>query len=249
MTEEPYRWLEAIGNRREYIRDQLKGGTPVFAVSRPEGIFLFGIGQGMSKVFEIYDRHAFAALGHPVDIEKVRQSAIEAAHLEGFNRSTHDVTLRRLIGFALSPSLKNSFEQIFSPPLMVEAIFAEVGETQPEDILCRVHYDGNHHWETSGVLVAHTDSDKEKEAHDWLVKQLSSLPSTANSQPSTALQPVAAACLAAWRALTENKPFAEITVSNEFPPNVNGKHIEAALLDRSATGSVHYRPLSFAQLK
>ena len=24
MTEEPYRWLEAIGNRREYIKDQLK---------------------------------------------------------------------------------------------------------------------------------------------------------------------------------------------------------------------------------
>ncbi|HKQ36852.1 MAG TPA: 20S proteasome subunit A/B [Verrucomicrobiae bacterium] len=240
MTEEPYRWLEAIGNRREYIRDQLKGGTPVFAVSRPEGIFLFGIGQGMSKVFEIYDRHAFAALGHPVDIEKVRQSAIEAAHLEGFNRSTKDVTLRRLIGFALSPSLKNSFEQIFSPPLMVEAIFAELGETQPEDILCRLHYDGNHHWETSGVLVAHTEPEKEKEAHDWLVKQLAS---------ASNLQAVAGACLAAWRALTENKPFAELTVSNEFPPNVNGKHIEAALLDRSATGSVHYRPLSFAQLK
>ena len=245
MTEEPYRWLEAIGNRREYIRDQLKGGTPVFAVSRPEGIFLFGIGQGMSKVFEIYDRHAFAALGHPVDIEKVRQSAIEAAHLEGFNRSTKDVTLRRLIGFALSPSLKNSFEQIFSPPLMVEAIFAELGETQPEDILCRIHYDGNHHWETSGVLVAHTDPDKEKEAQEWLIKQLSS----SSSSSSSNLQPVAGACLAAWRALTENKPFAEVTVSNEFPPNVNGKHIEAALLDRSATGSVHYRPLSFAQLK
>jgi len=245
MTEEPYRWLEAIGNRREYIRDQLKGGTPVFAVSRPEGIFLFGIGQGMSKVFEIYDRHAFAALGHPVDIEKVRQSAIEAAHLEGFNRSTQDVTLRRLIGFALSPSLKNSFEQIFSPPLMVEAIFAELGETQPEDILCRIHYDGNHHWETSGVLVAHTDPDKEKEAQEWLIKQLSS----SSSSSSSNLQPVAGACLAAWRALTENKPFAEVTVSNEFPPNVNGKHIEAALLDRSATGSVHYRPLSFAQLK
>ena len=31
MTEEPYRWLEAIGNRREYISEQLKGGTPVFA--------------------------------------------------------------------------------------------------------------------------------------------------------------------------------------------------------------------------
>ena len=256
MTEEPYRWLEAIGNRREYIREQLKGGTPVFAVSRPEGIFLFGIGQGMSKVFEIYDRHAFTALGHPVDIEKVRQSAIEAAHLEGFNRSTKDVTLRRLIGFALSPSLKNSFEQIFSPPLMVEAIFAELGETQPEDILVRVHYDGNHHWETSGVVVAHTDPQKEKEAQDWLVKQLSS-PSPLNGERagvrgenvSSALQPVAAACLATWRALTEDKPFTDITISYEFPPNVNGKHIEAALLDRSASGNVHYRPLSFAQLK
>jgi proteasome alpha subunit len=242
MTEEPYRWLEAISNRREYIRDQLKGGTPVFAVSRPEGIFLFGLGQGMSKVFEIYDRHAFAALGHPVDIEKVRQSAIEAAHLEGFNRSTKDVTLRRLIGFALSPSLKNSFEQIFSPPLMVEAIFAELGETQPEDILVRVHYDGNHHWENSGIVVAHTDPKREKEAQDWLIKQL-------GVPPSGGLQPVAGACLAAWRALTEEKPFTEVTVSNEFPPNVNGKHIEAALLDRSASGNVHYRPLSFAQLK
>ena len=249
MTEEPYRWLEAIGNRREYIRDQLKGGTPVFAVSRPEGIFLFGIGQGMSKVFEIYDRHAFAALGHPVDIEKVRQSAIEAAHLEGFNRSTQDVTLRRLIGFALSPSLKNSFEQIFSPPLMVEAIFAELGETQPEDILCRVHYDGNHRWETSGVLVAHTDPDREAEAQEWLVKQIQQLGVPPLGGPQSGLQPVASACLAAWRALTENKPFAEVTVSNEFPPNVNGKHIEAALLDRSASGNVHYRPLSFAQLK
>ncbi len=254
MTEEPYRWLEAIGNRREYIRDQLKGGTPVFAVSRPEGIFLFGIGQGMSKVFEIYDRHAFAALGHPVDIEKIRQSAIEAAHLEGFNRSTKDVTLRRLIGFALSPSLKNGFEQIFAPPIMVEAIFAEVGATQPEDILCRIHYDGNHHWETSGVLVAHTDPDREREAQEWLQKQIGSLqssnnPSLQSSGDAAALQPVASACLAAWRALVENKPFAEVTVSNEFPPNVNGKHIEAALLDRSATGSVHYRPLSFAQLK
>jgi YihY family inner membrane protein len=44
MTEEPYRWLDAIGNRREYIREQLKGGTPVFALSRPEGILLLGVG-------------------------------------------------------------------------------------------------------------------------------------------------------------------------------------------------------------
>jgi hypothetical protein len=32
MTEEPYRWLEAVANRREYIRDQLKGGDAGFRV-------------------------------------------------------------------------------------------------------------------------------------------------------------------------------------------------------------------------
>src|SRR5258708_20103543 len=93
MTEEPYRWLEAIGNRREYIRDQLKGGTPVFAFSRPEGILLLGVGHGSSKVFEIYDRHGLAALGHPVDIEKVPQAPLQPAHMEGVNPSAQDVTL------------------------------------------------------------------------------------------------------------------------------------------------------------
>ena len=241
MTEEPYRWLEAISNRREYIREQLKGGTPVFAVSRPEGIFLFGIGQGSSKVFEIYDRHAFAALGHPVDIEKVRQSAIEAAHLEGFNRSPRDVTLRRLIGFALSPSLKNSFEQIFSPPIMVEAIFAELGETPQTDILVRLHFDGNHHYESSGVVVAYIDPKREKEAQEWLAQTI---------KPKDSLAEVANVCMTAWRAIADEKPFSELKVSNtDLPSQLNGKVVEAALLDRKATSHVHYRSLSLAQLK
>jgi len=164
MTEEPYRWLEAIGNRREYIRDQLKGGTPVFAVSRPEGILLLGVGPGQSKVFEIYDRHGLAALGHPVDIEKLRQAAIEAAHLEGFNRSSRDVTLRRLISFSLSGTLKNAFEQIFAPPIIVESVFAELGDHQAQDILVRLHYDGDHSYVTSGVLVAHRETTAETAA-------------------------------------------------------------------------------------
>src|SRR5215207_3852726 len=199
MTEEPYRWLEAIGNRREYIQDQMKGGTPVFALSRPEGILLLGVGQGQSKVFEIYDRHAFAALGHPVDIEKIRQAAIEAAHLEGFNRSPKDVTLRRLISFALSTTLKNGFEQIFSPPIMVESIFAEVGDLMTQDVLVRVHYDGNHHYETSGVLVAHSDAKKEDEAAAWVRN---------NIKAKDSLTQIASICLSAWQALVDDKTFA-----------------------------------------
>src|SRR4030095_3878039 len=172
MTEEPYRWLEAIGNRREYIREQMKGGTPVFALSRPEGILLLGVGQGSAKVFEFSARHAFGALGHPVDIEKLRQVAIEAAHMEGFNRSSKDVTLRRLISFALSTMLKNSFEQIFAPPFIVESVWAELGDTPAQDVLVRVEHDGNHSYETSVVLLAHADQKREGEAAAWLRQQL-----------------------------------------------------------------------------
>ena len=240
MTEEPYRWLEAIGNRREYIRDQLKGGTPVFAISRPEGIFLLGVGAGMSKVFEIYDRHAFAALGHPVDIEKIRQAAIEAAHVEGFNRSTKDVTLRRLISFALSTTLKNSFEQIFAPPLMVESIFAELGDSPKDDVLVRVHYDGNHHYVASGVLVAHSNAKQEEEGTAWLKQQF---------KANDSLAQVASICLSAWQAFREEKPFAELSPPAEPLLQIEGKTIEAALLDRKLRGPVHYRSLNLTQLK
>jgi proteasome alpha subunit len=232
MTEEPYRWLEAIGNRREYIRDQMKGGTPVFALARPEGILLLGVGQGQSKIFEIYDRHGFAALGHPVDIERIRQAAIEAAHVEGFNRSSKDVTLRRLISFALSTTLKNGFEQIFSPPFIVESIFAELGDAPASDVLVRVHYDGNHHYETSGVLVAHIDPKKESEAADWLRKNL---------KPEDSISRAASLCLTAWQALVDNKPFAELAPPEQPMVAIAGKTVEAALLDRKMTGPVHYR--------
>lgn len=237
MTEEPYRWLEAIGNRREYISEQLKGGTPVFALSRPEGILLVGVGIGQSKVFEIYDRHGFAALGHPVDIEKLRQAAIEAAHVEGFNRSSQDVTLRRLISFALSTTLKNSFEQIFAPPFIVESIFAELGETSAQDVLVRVHYDGNHHYESSGLLVAGSDRKKEEEAAAWLRKNL---------KPSDSLQHAASLCLAVWQAIAGEKTIADLAIPENPLLSIEGKIVEAALLDRKLPGPVHYRPLVLA---
>jgi proteasome alpha subunit len=240
MTEEPYRWLEAINNRREYIREQIKGGTPVFALSRPEGILLLGVGQGQSKVFEIYDRHAFAALGHPVDIEKLRQSAIEAAHMEGFSRSTKDVTLRRLISFALSTSLKNAFEQIFAPPFMVESVFAELSDTPGQDTLVRVHYDGNHHYESSGIIVAHHDSKREGEAATWLRQNL---------RGDDSLLQVTSLCLAAWKALTDDKPFAEVTRPNPPLHSIDGKTVEVAVLDRKAPGAVHYRALDISPAK
>jgi len=143
MTEEPYRWLEAITNRREYIEDQLSPGAPVVVLSADPGILLLTIKTSTPKLFEIYDHLALGSVGHPADIEKVRQTAIDAAHIEGFQRSPNDVTARRLVSYNLSPALKNAFEQIFSAPLLFRGILAELGATPAADVLWSFDYDGS----------------------------------------------------------------------------------------------------------
>jgi proteasome alpha subunit len=235
MTDEPYRWLEAVANRREYIRDQLKGATPVFAFSRPEGILLLGVGTGQSKVFEVFDRHALAALGHPVDIERVRQTIIEAAHLEGFTRAAEDVTLRRLLNFSLNPLLKTSFEQIFTAPILVETIVAELGSTPAHDLLARVSFDGTHRLQTGGFLVAHTDPARENAATAWLREQL-------NDQQT--LEAVTHLALSAWRALVDGGEIKSLPIGTAAPAD---KTVEAGLLDRRLTGRVRYRSWEFRE--
>jgi proteasome alpha subunit len=143
MTEEPYRWLEAITNRREYIEDQLTAGLPVVALSTEPGILLLSIKTSTPKLFEIYDHLALGSLGHPADIEKVRQTVIDAAHVDGFTRSPNDVTARRLVSYNLAPALKNAFEQIFAAPLLFRGILAELGCTAADDVLWRLDYDGS----------------------------------------------------------------------------------------------------------
>jgi proteasome alpha subunit len=239
-TDEPYRWLDAIANRREYIRDQLKGATPVFAFSRPEGILLLGVGTGQSKVFEIYDRLALGALGHPVDIEKIRQTVIEAAHLEGFTRDPEDVTIRRMLNFSLGPALKAGFEQIFSAPLIVESVFAEMGGSPATDILARVNFDGTYRFENRGLAVVHTTAGDEAAAIEWL---------SSNLRDDLSLGQVSRRALAAWRALTNGKAFvAPIESDLDAPLAVDGKVLEVALLERGGSSRVRYRALTPSDL-
>src|SRR3954447_16425943 len=84
MIDEPYRWVEAIANRREYIEHQLAAGSPIVALSYTDGILLFTLSRERQKVFEIYDRIALGGIGHPGDIERLRMAAIEVTSTEGF---------------------------------------------------------------------------------------------------------------------------------------------------------------------
>jgi len=244
MIEEPYRWLEAIGNRREYVREQLKTGSPAFAACLPEGILLLGVGTGHSKVFELFDRHALAGLGHPADIEKIRQAAIDAAHLEAFNRAPEDVSLRRLVGFGLSPQLKTNFEQIFSAPFLVELLLAEVGGEPKQDLVARLHFDGAFQLHSRGVVVAANQPEAEAAAQSWL-NDVSSGKGDRSEAAEFLLQ--------AWWCLTEKKPFtADLPSGAErrdgWRKAVNGRTVEIAWLARTSDRRARYEEFSLAQL-
>lgn len=242
MTEEPYRWLEAIGNRREYVREQLKSGTPVFAASLPDGILLLGVGTGHSKVFELFDRHALAGLGHPADIEKIRQTAIDAAHLEAFNRAPEDVSLRRLVGFGLSPQLKNNFEQLFSAPFLVELIVAELGAESGRDLLMRLHFDGAFQISTSGIAVAASQPEAEAAAQIWLSEAVAG---------RTDRSEIAELLLQAWWSMIEKKAVADVSEAERrdgWRKAVNGRTVEVGWLARNQEGRIRYQELTMSQL-
>src|SRR5207249_5846592 len=155
MIEEPYRWVEAIATRRDYIEMQLATGSPVVALGYDEGILLLTVGQ--QKLFEIYDRIALGAIGHPGDIERLRMAAIELASTEGFTRSAADVSLRRLAYYSLSPVLKAAFEQVYGAPYLARMLFAEIGPKQENDLFLRLEYDGA--IETNSASFARTRQD------------------------------------------------------------------------------------------
>ena len=243
MTEEPYRWLEAVGNRREYVREQLKGGSPVFAVSLPDGILLLGVGGGQSKVFELFDRHALAGLGHPADIEKIRQAAIDAAHVEAFTRAPEDVSLRRLVGFGLSPQLKTNFEQIFSAPFLVELLLGEIGSTPEHDLFFRVHFDGSFQTQSGGIAIAASQPDAESAAQKWLSEA---------AKGKTSRDGIADLLLQAWWCLIANKSFESVPSEEErrkgWREAVKDKTVEVGWLARKTSRLARYEPLTLAQL-
>jgi proteasome alpha subunit len=244
MTEEPYRWLEAVANRREYVREQLKTGTPVLAASLAEGILLVGVGSGQSKVFELFDRHALAGLGHPADIEKIRQAAIDAAHVEAFTRAPEDVSLRRLVGFGLGPQLKMNFEQIFSAPFLVELLLAELGTEPAHDLFFRLHFDGSFRTQHGGAVVAASETEAEAAAQKWLDEMI---------KTKTSRSEVADLLLQTWWRLSENRSFTEGLPDEAarqagWREAVKGKEIEIGWLARAGARPARYHAPTAAEL-
>ena len=250
MTEEPYRWVEAISNRREYIEHQLAGGSPIVAVTYAGGVLFLTLSRERQKILEIYDRIAMGAIGHPGDIERLRMAAIEVASTEGFTRSTQDVSLRRLATFSLSPALKAAFEQIYGPPYLARMLLAELSrEGEGGNLFTRIDYDGTMHtsggphlrtFEEYGVLAGTTFQAAAMEKH------LAGMSQRAGKE-LMGLEEAIRIALEAWTvghlSREEGGPPAPEEIEAAKKEQLAGTVLEAAVLERSGRQAATYRAL------
>jgi proteasome alpha subunit len=254
MIEEPYRWVEAIANRREYIETQLASGSPIAALSYRDGILFVTVGRARQKLFEIYDRIALGAIGHPGDIERLRMAAIELASTEGFTRSAADVSLRRLAYYSLSPLLKSAFEQIYGPPFLARMIFAEVGATAAEDLFLRVDYDGAI---TANGPAADTKpprfsavggTARATEVMETLLGRDHDSGYTLNRAMKIALDAWSAGSLIGGQASGNEIPSQE-TLAEHRTQKMKDAMLEACVLERNTRGPICYRSITGEELK
>ncbi|MEO5720385.1 MAG: proteasome subunit alpha [Chthoniobacterales bacterium] len=254
MTEEPYRWVEAIANRRDYVETQLATGSPIVALGCREGILFVTLGRSRQKVFEIYDRIAMGAIGHPGDIERLRMTAIELASTEGFTRSAADVSLRRLAYYSLSPVLKAAFEQVFGAPFLARMLFAEIADRPEDDLFLRIEYDGaialsggafGEVREHFGVLSGTRAS---AEVMETFLRERHDSTATLARGLALAVDAWTVGHLALGDDAAGEFPAKE-SLAAERQKQLRERGVEAALLERSGNIAIRYRPLTEAELK
>jgi proteasome alpha subunit len=254
MIEEPYRWVEAIANRREYIEAQLAPGSPIAALGYRDGILFLTVSQTRQKIFEIYDRIAMGAIGHPGDIERLRMAAIELASTEGFTRSATDVSLRRLVHYSLSPVMKSAFEQVYGPPYLARMLFAEVGERPEQDLFLRVEYDGE--IATNGATYAQARQDFAALSGTQQSREQMEAFLATQHVPDANLETVLNSALDAWsigRMTLQTDDAKELpgraAVRKHRQEQLANSGIEAALLERDPSRAICYRSLSDKELR
>jgi len=252
MYEEPYKWVEAVGNRRQYLDEQFKQGSPVVALAYEAGIVLLTVSKGTPKLYEIYDRLALGGMGHPADLEKLRFSLLEMAHVEGFNRSPSDVTGSRMVKYGVAPVIKQAFEEVFKAPFIVKILLAELGPKAGKETFLVINYDGTFEEGSHCAVLAAT-----KAVEQDMMKLLRAEPA------GRSLEQAVGAALQAWalgdrlqgqaleadtdRGRESQADSASTDVANlsmYLREAIAEKTIECAVLNRTQPGSAKYRALA-----
>lgn len=261
MYEEPYRWIEAVANRRQYLDDQFTQGNPLVGVSFAQGILLLTFNRGTEKIYEVYDRIALGGMGHPADLEKLRYTVLDMAHVEGFQRSPADVTASRLMKNGLAPVIKQAFEEIFKAPYIAKILLAEVGTTQDRDHLFTINYDGMFEEQREFGLLAASPSIRGLLTQEWK-----------SHSPFSSLQSAVEGSLRLWgiASLLQTSTSSSDTEAEETTPSsppspatipddeaiasrirdtLSKETLECVLLDRESGKMETYRALSHTELQ
>ncbi len=233
MVYTPYDFNESVRHRTEYIEERLRDGSPVAGISYDGGVLLLTLRRTQRKIFEIYDRLMFAGLGNQSDLEIIRVGAIDFAHQEGYARSPDDVTIQRVVGFAISPGVKRAFGDVLNAPFVVRALFAEMGRTPGEDLFYTLNYDGEFVSLEWAAAVAGTP-----EAEEQMIRQL--VPEDAEGAPD--LQTALRRALRAWAVgrlwaidahLEEgSESLTDERIESFLHEQLQDLQVEAAILDR-----------------
>lgn len=249
MPYSPYDWNESIQQRNEYIEDRLKDGSPVVAMTYDNGLLLLSMRQTQRKVYEIYDRLMMSAIGNHSDIEQIRVGAIDAAHVEGFQRSAEDVSVQRLISFRISPAIKRVYSDPFAQPVVFRGIFAELGKVPDRDIIMIISYDGEFSNSPGIAVVAGT-----MYAEDRMRAHIKSETESGPASLSVALRAAVYAWGIGMKHLdAEDRADADYSEANEDAGDISafiGKRLgegwtpEAAVLERNTPRENRFRMLT-----
>jgi proteasome alpha subunit len=133
---------QLVRDRSEYARKNIARGRDVVVLSYEGGILFVAVNpsKALHKVSEIYDRIGFAAVGKYNEFENLRIAGLRYADMRGYAYDRSDVTGRGLAN-AFAQTLGSIFIEN-SKPYEVEIVVAEVGETEDDDQLYRLTYDG-----------------------------------------------------------------------------------------------------------
>lgn len=248
MVYTPYDWAQTLRQKADYVEDRLRLGSPVVALSCHEGVLIVTIHQAQRKIYEAYDRLAFAALGQQADIEAIRMLVIDFTHVEGFQRSPEDVSIQRVVGFAISPTLRRAFSDPFRAPFVLRALLAQVGERPEDDVFYVVNYDGEFAQRELVAAICGTPS-VEEDVEGEVRKRL--------KLGEVKLHDALNVALIAWafgKLKTDDSDASRENVTDEelhkvLSESLSSGRVEAALLERHSQRERRFRLLSDSEVK
>ena len=134
---------QVMKDRADYARKGIARGRSLVALECAPGVLIVADNgsRTLSKISEIYDRVAFAAVGKYNEFQMLRVAGVRHADLKGYSYSREDVSAKELAN-AYAQTLGQVFTHEMKP-YEVELLVAEVGRSGDDHAeMYHLFYDG-----------------------------------------------------------------------------------------------------------